>query len=392
VRKLNEIEKACSVLNEQRIDIAILSSIENATYTSGFEIPLHSAGLSCIGKSMPLVVTVLDVASKKALMVACEEFRAQVEASNIDIDVIYYLLFGNLTKTDNVANFYGAFENAMHTLGAKSGRSMHIGIEFQSCPYFITSFIERNYPDSPIEEITPLMEKARSTKTQREIEKLRGIAALLDAGQAEFNHLMRGTDATEFGIFKGVKDAIDNAAGRLIPVSGELVMGERTNAVKWPGGPINRTVSKGDSGILDISPRLGGYWGDCSNAAVFGGEPSAKQKQYFYAVKDTFDLICGFLRPGIACSKVASRIIDNYAKYGFKIPHYCGHQVGVSVNEEPRFVPYDHTIIEEGMVFCLELGLYEGAGGTTGVRLEKMLRITQGGCELLNLFQWGIDL
>ena len=97
------------------------------------------------------------------------------------------------------------------------------------------------------------------------------------------------------------------------------------------------------------------------------------------------------LRPGVPCNEVYENVRTRYENHGYKVPHYCGHQIGTGVNEGPRFVPYDNSVIEKGMVFCLEIGLYEGKGGTTGVRCEKMLLINDDGCEPLNNFAWGME-
>lgn len=40
--------------------------------------------------------------------------------------------------------------------------------------------------------------------------------------------------------------------------------------------------------------------------------------------------------------------------------YYTGQQIGASVNELPRLVPYDHTVIETGIVFAVEPGCYGG--------------------------------
>lgn len=389
---MDKIQKACNVLKEEGVDIAILSSIENVTYLSGFEMPLHSAGLSCIGYSAPLAVVLLDVRNEKQVMVSCVEFKSRIESQAPDLDTSYFLLFGNLVETDTFKNYCDALDRAMLMLGISKQSRVSIGLEYPSCPFFLANHIAGCYPNISNCDITQKMETVRRIKTNDEIENLRRIAALLDVGQETFNTLMQKPFIREFDIFSGVKQAIERSAGTLVPISGELVMGERTNAVKWPGGPMDREVVTGDSAILDISPRLRGYWGDCSNVAVYCREPDKKQKHYFKVVKETFDDICGILKPGLVCSDIAERIIKDYGKYGFKIPHYCGHQVGVNVNEEPRFVTYDHTRIEAGMVFCLELGLYEGEGGTTGVRCEKMILIREDGCEILNKFDWGIPL
>ena len=71
--------------------------------------------------------------------------------------------------------------------------------------------------------------------------------------------------------------------------------------------------------------------------------------------------------------------------------HYAGHQIGVTVNENPRLVPYDRTPIAAGMVFSVEPGAYQGPGGTFGARSEKMVLVTEDGPEILSRFRWGIE-
>ena len=73
------------------------------------------------------------------------------------------------------------------------------------------------------------------------------------------------------------------------------------------------------------------------------------------------------------------------------MPHYMGHQIGVTVNELPRVVPYDDTPIQASMVFSLEPGAYEGEGGTFGARSEKMVLVTESGPEVISTFDWGIN-
>ena len=72
------------------------------------------------------------------------------------------------------------------------------------------------------------------------------------------------------------------------------------------------------------------------------------------------------------------------------MPHYMGHQIGATVNELPRLVPYDHTPIRANMVFAVEPGAYEGPGGDFGARSEKMVWVTETGPEILSQFDWGI--
>ena len=61
------------------------------------------------------------------------------------------------------------------------------------------------------------------------------------------------------------------------------------------------------------------------------------------------------------------------------------------VNELPRLVPYDTSVIEAGMVFSVEPGVYQGPDGTFGARAEKMVLVTPTGPEILSTFAWGVE-
>jgi aminopeptidase len=96
------------------------------------------------------------------------------------------------------------------------------------------------------------------------------------------------------------------------------------------------------------------------------------------------------LRPGALAADAAVAAEAAFAKHGLPMAHYAGHQIGVTVNELPRLVPYDRTPIEAGMVFSVEPGAYQGPGGTFGARSEKMVLVTPSGPEILSTFAWGI--
>jgi Xaa-Pro aminopeptidase len=96
------------------------------------------------------------------------------------------------------------------------------------------------------------------------------------------------------------------------------------------------------------------------------------------------------LWPGALACDAAAAAEAAFARYGLPMAHYAGHQIGVTVNELPRLVPYDRTPIRAGMVFSVEPGAYQGPGGSFGARSEKMVLVTEDGPEILSRFAWGI--
>jgi Xaa-Pro dipeptidase len=134
---------------------------------------------------------------------------------------------------------------------------------------------------------------------------------------------------------------------------------------------------------------VGGYWGDSCNTVVFGQKPGVDQARYMRAAKECFETAIAAIRPGIRCSELSAGIQAVQARHGVTQTTYFGHQIGVTVNEHPKLIPTDTTLIEAGMVFCVEPGAYAGASGTTGARFEKTVLVTEKGPEILHTFPWG---
>src|SRR5690606_5055825 len=113
-----------------------------------------------------------------------------------------------------------------------------------------------------------------------------------------------------------------------------------------------------------------------------------KQKRYGVAAREAFHAAAETLRPGRKAADAYEAASATFAKHGLKIGHYGGHQIGVTVNELPRLVPYDDTPIQAGMVFSIEPGSYEGPDGEVGARMEKSVIVHESGPEIICDFEW----
>jgi Xaa-Pro dipeptidase len=93
------------------------------------------------------------------------------------------------------------------------------------------------------------------------------------------------------------------------------------------------------------------------------------------------------IRPGVACQDVdlAARQVLVDAGFGDYFIHRTGHGLGLDVHEEPGIVAGNKMLLEEGMVFTIEPGLYiEGWGG---IRIEDDVVVTKDGCECFTSFE-----
>ncbi len=382
-----ELARARAALAEAGCDLAVLSSQASVTYVSGFEVP-HAVGVAAaVAYAAPFAV--LGVRDTATWLAASVFQTAQAERESRLDHLLSFAGFDSFHATDPRGTYLEALGTALRQAGL--GRAGRLGVEGRALPYGAAAFLAERFPQIELIEVEAALVGARLTKTPREIERLRRAAQIGDLGQRTLAELAQTAGRNEFDMYAEVIARMQQAVGHEIPVVGELVTGPRTTTVNYPGGPRDRVTQPGDAALMDISQRVDGYWSDCTNTHVVGGvAPTAHQQKYARASQAAFEAAAERLRPGKRASEVWAAANDAYEKHGLAMPHYMGHQIGVTVNELPRLVPYDDTPIRAGMVFAIEPGAYEGPGGTFGARSEKNVWVTAAGPEILSDFEWGI--
>ena len=215
-------------------------------------------------------------------------------------------------------------------------------------------------------------------KTDEELATLHANFAQTDLGHRVARKAVR-SGQREIDVWTEIHGAIERAAGHRVPLGNDCVVNTRqANIGGWPEAT---RLGPQDSMIIDLSTIDQGYWSD-SCATYYAGDPTPEQRTAHQLVADALDYAVSLVRPGVKANtidrKTRSFIVDaGYPDY----PHHTGHGVGVSGHEEPRIVPYNEQVLEEGMVIMLEPGIY--LPGKIGVRLEDALLVTADGAEIL---------
>lgn len=361
--------------------IGVLSSGGDVCYATGFEVPVPiDAGAEFAGGPPLAFVS----AEGRTLLLAPNVYAATAKKLSRADETILFPTFDHFEPIAAQEEYEQAVRSTLRELGVATSGT--IAVDRQTLPASVAEQLDR----ARVVDVRAVAREARLVKTPRELELLRAAVAAADAGQEALLDLARA-GANELDVFGNLLTCAERTAGQPLPWAGELVTGPRTAVVRYPGGPIDRDMEAGDTVLLDLSVRLRGYWADCCNTLVVEREPSDEQLRYFRAARSAFEAAFAELRPGRRACDVHAAAVSALASHGFEPAHYTGHQLGTSVNEDPRLVPYDDTPIEAGMVFAVEPGVYAGVEGSTGARTEKIVLVTEGDPELLSTFRWGMD-
>ena len=134
--------------------------------------------------------------------------------------------------------------------------------------------------------------------------------------------------------------------------------------------------------ILDFGVILHGYCSDMTRT-VHVGKMSAADRSIYNAVREAQQAAVDAVRARVACGRVdrAARNALRRAGLARYFTQSTGHGVGLEIHEPPRLGRGQAELLRPGMVVTVEPGVY--LPGRGGVRIEDMLLVTGGGCEVL---------
>ncbi len=147
----------------------------------------------------------------------------------------------------------------------------------------------------------------------------------------------------------------------------------------------DRVLEAGDPVVVDIGGTTPeGYCSDCTRMYTLG-TPPAEFTDYFAVLHEAQLAACAQAGPGVTAESVdaAARDVIQAAGYGDAFVHRTGHGIGVETHEEPYIVSGNATVLEAGMAFSIEPGIY--LSGRHGARIEDIVVATPDGIERLNV-------
>jgi Xaa-Pro dipeptidase len=146
-----------------------------------------------------------------------------------------------------------------------------------------------------------------------------------------------------------------------------------------------RNLGKDEFLLIDFGAKKAEYPADITRTFCLG-EPSAKMREIHKAVLEANLAAQAIAKPGVSSHDVdkAARDVITKAGYGDYFTHRTGHGLGLSGHELPNISQNNMTILEPGMVFTIEPGIYIPEFG--GVRIEDNVVVTETGIDCLTSY------
>jgi len=147
----------------------------------------------------------------------------------------------------------------------------------------------------------------------------------------------------------------------------------------------DRKIRKGDTVVLDFGGNRAGYGSDITRTVHVGNTPSDEVMRVHDTVRRAQEAGYAAARTGATAASVdaAARAAIVEAGYGEYFIHRLGHGIGLDGHEHPYLVEGNTQVLEPGMAFSIEPGIY--LPGRFGVRIEDIAIIgADGRSEGLN--------
>lgn len=145
--------------------------------------------------------------------------------------------------------------------------------------------------------------------------------------------------------------------------------------------PSDRTLQPNETIIIDMGCVLNGYCSDMTRTFISGF--NEQMKSVYDVVNEANKAAVAAIRPNVTFSQIdaIARNIIKEAGYTLEFNHRLGHGIGREVHEPYDVSASNHAIIETGMCFSIEPGVY--LSGIGGVRIENLVYVNQEGYGVL---------
>jgi Xaa-Pro dipeptidase len=353
------LKKLQAWMKENDVQVSFMTSSENVFYLSGFYSDPHERllALAVFQEEEPFLVCP-----------AMEKYTAK--SSGWDDEIIGY------------SDIDDPWELIFQGINKRMKKVETVAIEKEHMNVERYEELLKIFPNSRIVSAEEKLRKIRMIKDRDELKIIEEACALADyaveVGVSEIK-----TGKTELEILSAIEFALKKKGVTEMSFATMVLTG--ANAASPHGTPGLTKIKKGDFVLFDLGVVVDRYCSDITRTVAYG-DINEKQKEIYDTVLKAQLAAISASKPGITASTVdlSARNIISKAGYGEYFPHRLGHGLGISVHEYPSMTETNTLVLEEGMVYTIEPGIY--VPEVAGVRIEDDVYVTADGVKVLTKF------
>jgi len=369
------------VLEAEGLDALVATTPENLQYVTGFRSVAHALfrGLELYGvftrRGVGLVIPFID--------------STGVSADGIQVDRIacYGNFFFNYTEQPGPVGTRireitskpaaGPGEALREVLDGFGVLGRRIALDEAGVYPATWQRLTEQLAGTPITPAYAHFRIARMVKSSREVALLEKAAQIAEDGIAAIWGMLKAGVTEREAAIAFEQEVIRRGAQTFFTV---VTMGHRAALADVYAS--DTALRAGDLIRLDLGCVYQGYRSDISRTAVLG-TPTEKQLRYYNAARDGEKAAIAAMKPGVPVSQIFETAMAVTREHG--MPHYqrnhVGHGIGLEPYDPPTINAAGQTVLEPGMVFCVETPYYEHGWG--GIQVEDAVEITAGGVRRL---------
>lgn len=256
-----------------------------------------------------------------------------------------------------------------------------VGIEPQRFRVLELRLIEEAAPSAAYLDAGAALGPLRARKDEGEIDRMREAVRIAEDALRDLLPDIRPGITEKQVASKLSAELLARGSAPELPFSPIAAFGEASanpHAV-----PSDRELAEGDLILIDWGANVEGYFSDLTRMFSYG-EPSGEAREIVDVVCSASQAARSAAGPGVAAADVdrAARSVIEAAGFGPRFVHRTGHGLGLDVHESPYIRAGSDLVLEPGMTFTIEPGIY--LPGTAGARIEDDVVVTEDGIETLS--------
>jgi len=278
---------------------------------------------------------------------------------------------------DDPSTWQGVYAKALSDVSAKT---LRVGVEPTRLRFLELDLLRKALPGAEFVDGSPVLARMRMSKDDEELKAMRQAAII--AQNALLNTLKTvkpGQSELEISaelmvqLFK---------AGSEAELPFAPIVSTGPNTANPHASPTDRTLREGEMLLIDWGAGFGGYFSDITRT-FFCGEPNEEMRQIASLVEKANEAARLGGRRGMPAGEVdrLAREVIAGGGYGDFFTHRTGHGLGMEAHEQPYIFQSNPLVLEPGMVFTIEPGIY--LPGKYGVRIEDDVVVEEEGLRSL---------